>query len=186
MTACPTLPPFDGPSKYRPELVCLEYQLIKDHYGDRTAERSKVPLINHINEGVSILRDLNAWPITLQAFCLHPLIQHPDDYALNYEWLSRHPGVSQQALELAVEYRNAANAYLCKPETDDWNYEQVAEAIGLAAMHPQVKKMLRADKRQNQKDFLEYHYGKHERSDQLNVYFLKWRGILDDYRGLTR
>ena len=38
--------------------------------------------------------------------------------------------------------------------------------------------MLIADKVQNYKDFLLYHYGIHERSNQLNQYFINWLSYL--------
>lgn len=180
MTACATRLPFEYQELRRKStpIVCLEYTLIEQHYGDRTAERSGIPLINHIREGLEVLRQYSAWPTTMQAFCLHPLIQADKDYATNYEFLANHQGVNGAALQLAVEYRNAANAYLCKPETDDWDIDRIRAEIKFSHIHPQVRKMLIADKVQNMKDFLFAHRDTHPRSEQLTKYFQNWLKIL--------
>jgi hypothetical protein len=49
-----------------------ELELITQFYGDRKAERSGVPLINHIHEGLWILESMNASRVTKQGWCLHP------------------------------------------------------------------------------------------------------------------
>lgn len=78
---------------------------------------------------------------------------------------------------LATEYRRAANAYLCKPETDAWSIDDAKKHIGL--LLPDIRLMLIADKVQNRKDFMAAHYGTHPRSDQLFDYFNNWHEILD-------
>ena len=42
----------------------------------------------------------------------------------------------------------------------------------------EVNDMLIADKIQNKKDFMIYHFGKHERSEELHAYFDKWLDVL--------
>lgn len=166
-----------------------EYELIQQFYGNRTAERSKIPLMNHIDEGLAILDRLNAWPATKAAFCLHPMIQDPGDLFRNNARLRHDPKVDRTALRLATGYytgpgypgwgyRNHAQAYLCKPHTDDWDLDRIKAEIHFDAMHPQVKKMLIADKIQNQKDFLAAHDGTHPRSKELTKYFENWLKIL--------
>ena len=88
-----------------------EYRLISQYYGDRRANRSGVPLINHINEGDYILWSLGASILTRKAFFLHPMFQNDVDMKTNMgilEFIDADP----YALILAMEYRNIANQYL--------------------------------------------------------------------------
>lgn len=155
----------------------VEYQAISLRYGDKCAVRSGVPLINHIDEGIDVLFNLGADLCTMQAFALHPLVQADD--ALIETMASDETGPSQfdgKAMLLAMEYRRAANAYLCRPDTDGWDIEEAKRNIGL--LLPEVAQMLIADKVQNRKDFMTYHYGTHQRSNQLITYFNNWHHIL--------
>lgn len=157
-----------------------EYHLIKDHYGDRVAERSGVPLMQHIDEGLLILNYLGAADYIKGAFCLHPLIQNPNDYIQNIDALATNDRVGISAFQSALAYRKHANAYLCKPETDDWTQTEIAAFVG--PLLEDVRFMLIADKVQNKKDFMLYHHGSHARSDQLLRYFDQWMEYLDfDY-----
>lgn len=154
-----------------------EYHLIKDHYGDRVAERSGVPLMQHIDEGLLILNWLDAADYIKGAFCLHPLIQNDNDYRENLNALMSNERVGISAFQLALAYRKQANAYLCKPETDDWEQCDISEEVGI--LLEDMRYMLIADKVQNKKDFMLYHHGKHARSDQLLRYFDQWMEYLD-------
>lgn len=153
-----------------------EYRMIHKYYGDRVAERSQIPLMNHILEGINILSVLDAGEPVKQAFCLHPLIQGDADLEANYQEILSSTCLSMRAVMLATEYRRAANAYLCKPETDEWSIEDAKKHIGL--LLPDIRFMLIADKVQNRKDFMAAHYGTHPRSDQLFKYFNNWHEIL--------
>lgn len=144
-----------------------EYKLIKEFYSDRIAIRSKVPLINHINEGVGILYYLNSNIETMKAFALHPLVQSDKDLARNFQAMIANQNVSRLALALAMEYRNIANAYLSFREVKNI-YD-----ISLSPI-PEVNEMLIADKIQNYKDFLKYHAKTHPRSKELDIYFNNW------------
>jgi hypothetical protein len=141
----------------------VEYKLIAKHYGDRVAKRSQVPLINHINEGLIILKEIGAVETTKKAFCLHPLFQADEDLQENYYMASF---VEPHVLLLTMEYRNIANAYLS--DKIDTDYPLKLSPI------LEVNEMLIADKVQNLKDFATYHYGKHARSNELDRYFTKW------------
>jgi hypothetical protein len=162
----------------RSELTA-EYLIIKGYYNDQRAKRSNVPLMNHIEEGLSILHTLDSSINAKKAFCLHPIVQNKVEYELGIDlrW--------SQAYSLACEYRDMANHYLCKPDTDwiqtlDDMYEHYR------SKHPMSKDccdMLIADKVQNRKDFKLYHLGTHERSKELEHYFDLWVKYLWDLRG---
>lgn len=167
--------------KYTPE-----YKAIQEFYGDRVAHRSGVMLINHINEGLEILEKIGSTRDAMRAFCLHPLFQHDDDLSrmmkqdLLYVF-------SPRCVALTMEYRARANDWLSEKvfKVLDMNsngkltYKLATSGQPFAGKLLEVKHMLIADKVQNYKDFLTYHFGKHERSEELNFYFLEWFKALD-------
>jgi len=157
----------------------LEYKLISAHYGTCFAKRSRVPLINHINEGLIVLDRIGATEQAKRAFCLHPLLQHDFDLDKNYYMVSN--TCDARVVMLAMEYRSVANEFL----SDKINS---GNEIRLSPLY-EVNDMLAADKVQNYKDFLKYHFGTHPRSDDLIRYFDKWLkrlGITDeDHRRLS-
>lgn len=142
------------------------YKLISDYYGNQTAKRSGVLLMNHIDEGIEILKTIGADQITIDAYCLHPILQSDEAFNLNYEM--DFVGIATSSLILAVEYRRVANSYLSKDTIDKF--------VGFT--NYRIKQMLYADKVQNEKDFALYHEGKHERSKELREYFNNWLNIL--------
>lgn len=152
-----------------------EYKLISEFYGDNCASRSKVPLMNHINEGISIMIENDASKEAILAYCIHPIIQGDKEFVENIDMIAAkveegfiHPIV----MAYALEYRKIANSYLCKPYTDRWDKDDLNHIIGY--IHEPVRQMLIADKIQNKKDFLIYHLDTHARSEQLNKYFNNW------------
>ena len=140
-----------------------EFDVIHKFYGDKTAKRSGVPLMNHIIEGVQMLDIWGRSDLEKAAFCLHPIVQNDED--VDVEWSLAYP--------LACEYRDRANSYLCRPETD-WvrDIPHVYSLVG--EMSEGCAYLLLADKVQNQKDFLIYHSLTHERRFQLMNYFNVW------------
>lgn len=145
------------------------YQMIRQFYGERTAKRSKVPLINHIHEGLAVLEDIGAGIDAAEAFCIHPMIQADEDLKANYSYVARN--VDANVLALAMEYRSVANEYLSdKADT--------GHKIRLSPLE-EVNNMLIADKVQNRKDFYTYHYDTHPRSHLLEMYFIDWMEALD-------
>lgn len=150
------------------------YNLISEHYQDRCAKRSGVPLINHINEGIEILHLIGADDHTIDAFCIHPLVQDDAELSKNYNYLSTiDPYImNPKVLYLALEYRNIANAYLS---------HRIISSIDEIKLSPikEVNEMLIADKVQNYKDFLIYHSATHPRSQELDEYFNNWLKRLD-------
>jgi len=142
------------------------YQIISDYYGDSTTKRSGVKLINHIDEGIEILNSIGADDDTIDAYCLHPILQSDEDF--NKNLTMDFTGVSTKALLLAVEYRRVANSYLSTNKIEDF--------VGFTNIS--IKQMLLADKLQNEKDFALYHEGVHPRSAELREYFDNWLNIL--------
>ena len=148
------------------------YDCVRHFYGERTAKRSGVRLMNHIDEGLKILEAIGAAEVAKAAFCLHPLFQEDAE-------LARHTGsilihrISPRTLMNVIEYRNQANAWLGDKVT---KIDGAIKIQGAPTPGPllDVKHMLIADKVQNYKDFIQFHQGIHARSDELTVYFERW------------
>lgn len=144
----------------------VEYQMIKKYYGDEKARRSGVPLINHIDEGITILKEIGASDAAIRAYCLHPMLQSDQAFLANKEL--DFIGVRTEVLLLTMEYRRTANSYL----------SHMDESSFVGFVCDDVEHMLVADKVQNFKDFMIYHRDTHERSDELYKYFRNWFKIL--------
>lgn len=157
--------------------VSSEYLIIKAFYGDRTARRSGVPLMNHIEEGISILRAFNAPDHVVGAFCLHPILQNKVDVS----------DMPKHSARLAETYSLFANHILPKhvtlggPEDAPFinSYEKFADSMFRlqsqeGVMSVNCALMLYADKIQNQKDFYRYHYHSHPKREVLEFYFRCW------------
>lgn len=145
---------------------------IEEYYGDKKAERSRVPLINHIYQGMRILKDLGVStilsPEVYSAWCIHPILQ--SDLEMEKFFTSEFPVVfSAMTIFLAVEYRNVANNYLSPEKANPYQSSEPHKS----PIH-WVNKMLIADKVQNRKDFAIYHKGKHPHSESLEQYFKDW------------
>ena len=143
----------------------LEYKLLRLFYGEAKAERSQVPLINHIEEGIIILKHLKAESVTIRAYCLHPLLQSDSAFLKHKACL---PPQCIDAAILAMEYRRVANSYL--------SHMAVASLGNITCEN--IRQMLIADKVQNYKDFLIHHSATHPRALILDGYFNSWFKIL--------
>ena len=152
----------------------LEYQRIAEHYGTRTAKRSGVPLMRHIDQGLAILNAIGASEAAQRAFCLHPLLQADVDLAANAPRIGELTS-APYVIVLALEYRHIANATL--------STRAIASAndIPLSPL-AEVNQMLVADKIQNRSDFLQHHAETHPRAADLTRYFELWLERL----GVTR
>lgn len=173
----------------------IEYQLICAFYGEQTAKRSGVPLINHINEGMIILDRRGASNEAKRAFCLHPLFQNDDDLRSHGDVIPTKYGalLHPRSIMLTIEYRNIANQFLSGAMyegPDDMGRHVIIPShdVRLSPLRD-VNEMLVADKVQNRKDFIRYHKGKHEKSDRLDAYFNVWMDRLEisdeEYQRLT-
>jgi hypothetical protein len=145
----------------------VEYRAIKDFYGDRVAQRSQVPLMNHIDQGMLILETIGSTADAMAGFCLHPLFQNDNELTtvgMSYSLFLR----PVRPVVLAMEYRRVANAYLAHCDTSNIVLSTIKE----------VNDMLVADKVQNRKDFIRYHKGTHANSARLDQYFKDWMNAL--------
>lgn len=150
-----------------------EYHAITEFYRGRVAERSQVPLMNHIDEGLFILRLRNNDPVNTplleSAWCAHPLFQNSGDTLANMHLI---PNMWPMVVALVFEYRNIANASLSAKTMHS------IHDIDLSPL-PLVNELLVADKVQNRKDFETYHKGTHPNSKRLDRYFRFWLERLD-------
>lgn len=140
-----------------------EYTLISNYYGDARTKRSGIRYMNHIDEGLAILKWIGASEKAMKAYCVHPIYQGDSDLAYNHDKYV----IDSDIMMLAMEYRSVANEYLSQRQI-----KSISE-IRLSPLKD-VNDMLIADKIQNRKDFNLYHKGKHGRSDMLTEYFDNW------------
>jgi hypothetical protein len=148
-----------------------EYKLIERYYDTQIAERSGVPKLNHIHEGLIILDQIEASVFAKKAYCLHPLLQNDVDLKNNYRreihTYEKEDRIDFQSIILAMEYRAVANSYLSNREISN------IKEIKLSPLR-EVNEMLIADKVQNYKDFIKYHEYTHDRRRELFTYFHNW------------
>ena len=146
------------------------YDMISDYYGEKCQERSGVPLINHIDEGLIILEEFYmADDYVKDAFCIHPMLQGDDSFCENHKF----PGFSEvhhASIILAMEYRRVANSYLPKQTRKYGDHV----SVGPSSL---VNMMLVADKIQNCKDFSR-NKGLYPNAPQLEIYFDNWLNAL--------
>lgn len=156
------------------------FKKITQFYGDKRTERSGVLLINHIHEGIEILRRYGSDEVVMEAYAVHPIFQNDADLSANFfQCDDLHPLITLYTME----YRNIANRFLSnqiEKGPDSWGkvgcYPK--RPLKLSPLQP-VNEMLIADKVQNRKDFMRYHKGTHARSDELDFYFNLWLRALD-------
>lgn len=152
-----------------------EYKAIQNYYQNKSAARSKVPLINHIDEGLAIMRYMAFSDMCQRAFCLHPLLQSDEALLENYQKLP--DDISPQAVLLGMEYRRVANSclsYMGTKSSEKGAEKHFIFPTPVETKFPEVLHMLLADKIQNRKDFLLYSQGKITGSERLTAYFEYW------------
>lgn len=159
-------------------LESKEYKAIEEYYGDRKAARSGVFLMNHIDEGLSIIFNFSArnncshkTTVAAFAYMLHPIVQSDFTVANVEKYLK---GVDAHVIISAFEYARVANSYLSPREIKD-----IREVDMESPYRDILEIMLTADKIQNRKDFEAYHLGTHPRSASLDIYFKNWMHVLN-------
>lgn len=157
----------------------FNYRDIVRYYGTRKAERSGVDYMNHIDEGLAVLKwiglDEERDNDVFAAYALHPVFQADEDLKRNVSDMCFNNAnsisiigrQSKETILYAMEYRSVANEYLSKRDVEN------IEEIRLSPLKA-VNDMLIADKIQNFKDFQIYHKGKHNNSARLDGYFRMW------------
>lgn len=148
-----------------------EYEIVRYTYGDHVAARTQIHMINHIDEGIFILRKIGASELAMRAYALHPLLQGDDDLFDFHQRLMNTSNeedpvheISPTVILLATEYRSVANEYLSMCDSRPIRLSPIKD----------VNDMLIADKIQNRKDFELFHEGHHDRTERLVQYFKEW------------
>lgn len=163
------------------------YNAIQDYYSGKSAERSRLPYMNHIDEGIVILDILRAPYMAIEAFCLHPLFQGDEQLKKFYNNKELHALMGSRVMQLVMEYRNVANNFLPIANTLSYKEPKLSPIEN-------VNWMLLADKIQNYKDFLKYQRHPHmglkptmskEKWDNLDLYFQRWLQVLAPNFGFT-
>lgn len=154
------------------------YKYIEQFYGDKSAQRSGVRYMNHIDEGIAVLDFLCAPGEAIEAYCLHPMFQCDDDLKENLKNKTLMSVMDKITLVHVIEYRNKANNFL-SPHVSKREPSLSPLVI--------VNWMLLADKIQNYKDFLKYQSHPEMSSnptmpkkkwDDLDQYFQRWLAVL--------
>ncbi len=153
-----------------PESTEKAYELISRAYGNTVSKRANIPYMNHIDEGIFILKMLNANDDAIGGWMLHPIFQVPELENVYGEEAKLKLDAAQ--VMIAMDYARVANAYLSHRKID--NIEQI-ELSPIA----EVNQCLIADKIQNMKDFINYHSDTHPRAIDLYEYFQNWILRLD-------
>ena len=162
--------------KFTSENICFD--AVKFHYGGRKAQRSGVPLITHIVEGLKILTRIGTERVINEAWCLHPIVQSDGDLrsTLRRGFLVKLGNSHVQSILYAMEYRAVANSYLSNMTVDIDDIRTKVNAFS------GIHKMLIADKIQNWKDFSAQPKGTYDNEEILHKYFHSW---CYDILGLT-
>jgi hypothetical protein len=150
----------------------VHYIIIREFYRFQTANRSGIPYMNHIDEGLVILKHLEARQVTKQAWCIHPVVQSNENMRREI-FDFKLAGANSAAIVLAMEYRHTANSYLSHHRVDDIPRKLLFDLRDKLRNFEMLRHMLIADKIQNYKDF-QANEKLYENAYVLNEYFLDW------------
>ena len=140
------------------------YYKIKLEWDGKYSQRSNVPLMEHIDEGLKLLE--NSEEIIKVAWCLHPFIQK-DDWSILNE-------IDNKTANILLEYRHWANgwdSHTTAKFPDEWPI--------LSLISDEVKLLLFVDKTHNSKQYHE-NREKFRKEDQIRLdkYFENWITLL--------
>ncbi len=106
-----------------PILESPQYKIVQDFFGDQRDERSGVLLMNHIDEGIAVMRALGAPDTAIRAFCLTPLqFTSRNDIIINFHKIFKElNGVIDgiDSSNLALDYRALVDTNPVKVSTDN-------------------------------------------------------------------
>lgn len=91
--------------------VSPEYRAIQEHFAARVAHHSGVPLLQHIEEGLVILGELDATEDAMRAFCLHPLFDSDEALIRFGQDYMNSVDADPFIVLLVMEYRYRINAW---------------------------------------------------------------------------
>ena len=159
------------------KLTDPNYLAIAESFKGKTAERTSLPYMNHIDEGLRVLDALDATLVTKQAFCLHPLVQLDTVLINEITSVGYINTATPQAILLAMEYRNCLNKISSKSVISKFSPRFVEKLQSRIKTFPGLYHMAVADKIQNNKDFTENYIdgsSKHANYKGLTRYFNFW------------
>ncbi len=161
-----------------------EYPAVERWYGSRTAVRSGLPFMRHIDQGLLVLQELTDDMDVLRAWCVHPLFQVNEFFEPMMKQSESHVAPlinvvsNPRVVVFAMEYRAVANAFL----STDHDYVIVHEGTQRPRISvlPQVNQMLLADKIQNYRDARLHVFSKvsADEAKSLDNYFHLWFSAL--------
>ena len=165
-------------------LEWVEYKLVQQFYGDHCAGRTGLHFMNHVDEGLFVMRSgavQGCSEAAMRAYVLHPLVQGDDEYASLVARLADTANtesdlvhhVDPLVIALAVEYRHTANRYLSQHHAVHFEAGVGGDGVRLSPCKD-VNDMLIADKVQNRKDFDLMHVHTHPKGKLLSSYFDAW------------
>ncbi len=160
--------------------LSIEYAAVEKAYGDRKAERSGLPYMRHIDQGLVILDKLTNDDDVLRAWCAHPLFQLDNHFVELMATPHRTDPLcdivtNPRVAVLAMEYRAVANGFLSKDHAYLFEHEGMPRPK--ISPLPEVNQMLVADKVQNYRDARLHVFPDAATDDEaacLTVYFNAW------------
>lgn len=162
-----------------PEHQTIEFAAIEAFYNGRRAKRSGVLYMNHILEGLTVMkwfreraRNDQFFDTAARAYCLHPMFQEDAELKGSAFHFVHKYEFSAAVMMLVMEYRSVANEYLSARDIERFNEIRLSPIT-------EVNLMLIADKVQNYKDFIQHHIMTHPNKERLDRYFGLWLQRLD-------
>lgn len=141
------------------------HAIAEEFLKDKISPRTKQPFMDHINEGLLILRKIGVPQFVEAAWCIHPLLQK-DEWIRSGCFLVK--DLPPDVICLTMEFRMVANQI----RPDDC---RASRALPFGAWPKAIKMMLIADKIQEWHSYTVYkrHFTEAEIND-VTLYFDEW------------